>query len=121
MRFATKRPIVDKGKIVVSKYDIYERDGYVCIYCGEEVHQAILEVDHIFPKVKGGKNTVSNVVTSCNVCNGAKSGKILDNLELYVQIAQDRNKLLGWSDDTHVYKSTTKRNLILSNRMVICG
>jgi|TARA_R100001509_G_scaffold154428_1_gene116062 5-methylcytosine-specific restriction endonuclease McrA len=49
------------------------------VYCGKSsVEDAVeLHVDHVHPKSKGGKDTCSNLITSCSECNVAKGSKIL--------------------------------------------
>jgi hypothetical protein len=59
------------------------RDKFQCKYCGRSpyVHGAVLHVDHVLPRDKGGKDEVENLITSCFDCNLGKgsidySGKI---------------------------------------------
>jgi len=52
------------------------RDGYTCIYCGENADQ----VDHVIARARGGNNDESNLVASCKRCNtlkGAQKGLFL--------------------------------------------
>lgn len=56
----------------------YVRDNYRCIYCGRDMLSSLddwlsLEIDHLQPTSKGGKDEDNNRVTSCNVCNKLKS------------------------------------------------
>ena len=55
--------------------EIFERDRYTCIYCGEKVTIENATLDHLTPQYKGGKNIKENLKTSCLVCNSIKSGK----------------------------------------------
>lgn len=52
---------------------VFERDSYTCQYCGQVGGE--LEVDHIFPFSRGGKETMDNLVTSCMKCNRNKKDK----------------------------------------------
>ena len=53
------------------------RDGFICQYCGKKIESVTdLELDHIIPKIKGGKDTYDNLALSCWSCNHKKS----DNL-----------------------------------------
>lgn len=61
---------------------LFERDLYVCAYCGKEFNARALSRDHIvpqstWPKNKPGKNDWMNCVTACKPCNQRK-----DNLTL---------------------------------------
>ncbi len=56
----------------------YVRDNYRCIYCGRDMISSLndwlsLEIDHLEPSSKKGKDEDDNRVTSCNVCNRLKS------------------------------------------------
>lgn len=44
-----------------------------CVYCGKK--QERLTQDHITPLVRGGANTVSNVVPACKSCNSRKKDR----------------------------------------------
>lgn len=53
---------------------VFERDRYTCQYCGSIKN---LTVDHVWPRSKGGKNNMSNLVTCCSRCNARKGNKTL--------------------------------------------
>jgi ribosomal protein L37AE/L43A len=55
--------------------EIFERDKWICQYCGEKVNQKNATLDHFIPKSKNGDNSKDNLRTCCLVCNGIKSGK----------------------------------------------
>lgn len=55
--------------------EIFERDEWVCYYCGEEVSEENACLDHLIPRSNGGESTLDNLVTSCFECNSIKSGK----------------------------------------------
>jgi len=55
--------------------EIFERDKYICHYCGEKVTQENATLDHLIPQHKDGKHTKENLKTSCLICNSIKSGK----------------------------------------------
>lgn len=58
------------------RWQVFQRDNWRCVACGKNADDHIwLEVDHILPRSKGGKNEISNYQTLCNVCNGGKSNK----------------------------------------------
>lgn len=49
--------------------------GRKCAYCG--VENVPFEVEHIYPKSKGGSNRVSNLTLACRKCNQAKGDREL--------------------------------------------
>ncbi|MEK7483120.1 MAG: RNA-guided endonuclease IscB, partial [Planctomycetota bacterium] len=52
---------------------LLEKFKRICAYCGK---QGIpLQIEHIFPKSRGGSNRVSNLTISCAHCNDAKGTK----------------------------------------------
>jgi len=61
--------------VVLNKKNIFRRDNHKCQYCGSKNQQ--LTIDHIVPKVKGGKDTWENLVTACHRCNNMKGDKDL--------------------------------------------
>lgn len=78
---AEKRKSISKRM----RFEVFKRDSFTCQYCGRMAPDVVLEVDHIKPVSKGGKNEMLNLITSCSACNNGKS-----NVEL--------------SDDTAVKK-----------------
>jgi hypothetical protein len=57
------------------KREIFERDKWICQYCGEKVTTENATIDHFNPQSKGGKHNKENLRTCCLICNGIKSGK----------------------------------------------
>ncbi len=55
-----------------SRHRIYTRDNNKCVYCGST---RSLTLDHVVPKSRGGKNSWTNLVTSCFTCNLKKSNR----------------------------------------------
>ena len=55
---------------------VFERDKYVCQYCGKEFREPDLNLDHVIPRDYGGKTTWENIVTSCIRCNSRKANRL---------------------------------------------
>jgi 5-methylcytosine-specific restriction endonuclease McrA len=55
-----------------SRAGVLRRDGFRCGYCGGG-HG--ITVDHIVPTSRGGKNTWTNTVASCDPCNQHKGNR----------------------------------------------
>jgi hypothetical protein len=67
----------DKSQLrAVSKalrFKIFKRDHFTCTYCGKRAGPDVeLEIDHIMPLAKGGKDEEANLTTSCHACNRGK-------------------------------------------------
>lgn len=61
---------------------LFERDLYLCAYCGEQFLFKDLSRDHVKPISKGGDDVWSNVVTACVPCNTKKGNKLLHETSL---------------------------------------
>lgn len=75
---------------------IFERDQWICQYCGEKVNENNLTLDHYIPVSKNGKNTADNLKTCCLVCNSLKSGKTFEEAApLILNRLQERRSKVG--------------------------
>jgi 5-methylcytosine-specific restriction endonuclease McrA len=64
------------------KLAVWERDQWRCRYCGVPVYRApwqvpdgspnMATVDHLLPRVLGGRNDFDNLLTACFLCNQEK-------------------------------------------------
>jgi ATP adenylyltransferase len=57
------------------RYQVLKAAGGKCELCGVSAKEAVLHVDHIQPRSKGGKNTVENLQCLCEQCNLGKSNR----------------------------------------------
>lgn len=57
-----------------TRFEVFKRDGFKCLYCGRSPPAVLLHVDHIIPVCGGGDNSRDNLATSCDKCNLGKSG-----------------------------------------------
>jgi hypothetical protein len=51
---------------------IMSRDGWACVFCGTAKN---LGLDHLKPRIKGGTNKPTNLVTCCVSCNASKGDR----------------------------------------------
>lgn len=58
-----------KGSVVLSRQNIFKRDGHSCQYCGSKKD---LTLDHVLPRSRGGKTSWDNLTTACKSCNSRK-------------------------------------------------
>ena len=56
------------------RWAIWERDDFRCCKCGSRRH---LQIDHVYPKSRGGPTTAENLQTLCRSCNVRKHTKVL--------------------------------------------
>jgi len=64
-------------EVKFTRKNIYRRDKNTCQYCGRRCKSQDLNLDHIVPLSRGGKDTWENVVCSCVSCNLRKGNKTL--------------------------------------------
>lgn len=73
---ANRRQGIGDGR----RFEIFQRDGFQCQYCGGKPPEVVLVIDHIRSVAEGGTNDAINLVTSCRDCNSGKSDKKLHSL-----------------------------------------
>jgi hypothetical protein len=61
------------------RFEVFKRDSFKCQYCGESAPEVILHADHINPVFEGGKNELTNLITSCESCNQGKGKRKLSD------------------------------------------
>ena len=84
---------------------LFARDGYLCLYCGQQFSRPHLTRDHVQPVSKGGRDTWENVVSACFNCNSRKGNRTPP---------QARMPLLAVP-----YRPSWVEHLILSNRNIL--
>ena len=70
-----------------TRFEVFKRDKFSCVYCGAKPTESELEIDHFTPKCKGGGDDIANLVTSCFNCNRGKSGRVIGD-ESCLQVAE---------------------------------
>jgi hypothetical protein len=77
------KEVIDMARVGLSKskrFNVFKRDSFTCQYCGATPPRVVLEVDHINPIAKGGKNSIDNLITACFDCNRGKSAGLLTSI-----------------------------------------
>ena len=83
-----------------TKRYIYLRDEGKCHHCGKSVDFDKVNIDHYYPRSKGGTDDYFNLVLSCKRCNkykGCMVPKDIDqvNLLLMIRAIQDEQVSVG--------------------------
>lgn len=60
----------------VTRTGILRRDGYCCVYCGEDGRT----IDHIVPRSRGGDSSWLNLAACCQRCNNRKGNSLVSEL-----------------------------------------
>jgi Fe2+ or Zn2+ uptake regulation protein len=73
--------------------ELFERDKWICQYCGEKVTKENATLDHYIPQSKQGGHSKDNLRTSCLLCNSIKSGKTYEEAApLLLKSIQERRQ-----------------------------
>jgi 5-methylcytosine-specific restriction endonuclease McrA len=95
---------------------LFQRDRYLCAYCGGLFTSSELTRDHIHPTSKGGRDVWMNVVSACKECNAMK-GDVMPGERLpHRQLGPQGN---GRMDPLFVpYVPCKAEHMILKNRSI---
>ncbi len=55
------------------RQDVFAKYGGRCAYCGIEITEKSMQVDHIHPKIFKGSDDIENLNPACKECNNYKS------------------------------------------------
>lgn len=75
-----------------TRFEIFKRDGFKCLYCGATPAQKVLRVDHVKPVAEGGGDEPTNLVTACFDCNAGKGPVPLEQRKHEAGFATDADK-----------------------------
>ncbi len=64
-----------RQKVKFNRRNIYARDGNRCQYCGRRFTTSELSLDHVVPRIQGGRAAWDNIVCACLRCNVRKGGR----------------------------------------------
>lgn len=60
-----------------TRFEVFKRDGFTCVYCGATPPKVVLHCDHVVAVANGGANDIDNLVTACDACNMGKGAREL--------------------------------------------
>lgn len=70
-------------EVKFTRQNVFERDRFTCQYCGVAFDHQSLNIDHVIPRDKGGRNTWENVVCSCIPCNTRKANRLPAEIRMF--------------------------------------
>jgi hypothetical protein len=73
----------------LKREQVFARDDYHCVYCGEAFEPDALTVDHVQPRMRGGDRSGGNLVTACGGCNARKGSMRLSAFLLSDSVARE--------------------------------
>lgn len=63
-----------------TRFEVFKRDGFKCVYCGATPSSELLHVDHVIAVAAGGESEMDNYCTSCVPCNLGKGARSLTDI-----------------------------------------
>lgn len=63
-----------------TRFILLQKFNFTCQYCGRTAPHAELQIDHIFPRSKGGITVLENLVVACKECNLGKRDFLLEKV-----------------------------------------
>lgn len=98
------------------RFNVLKRDNFTCQYCGSQPPNVPLEIDHITPVSKGGKNDITNLITSCFDCNRGKADVQLSDVPSSLVDTIERKKIA--QEQYLQYKKILKKERDLMNAQI---
>jgi 5-methylcytosine-specific restriction endonuclease McrA len=65
----------EQPQIRFCRENVYLRDGGKCQYCATSLSRREATLDHVLPRVRGGRSDWENIVLACAACNQKKGGR----------------------------------------------
>lgn len=87
-RAKPKRKAISKK----TRFEVFKRDAFTCLYCGAHPPGVLLHVDHFIAVAAGGGNSMDNLVTACEPCN---LGKGAGDLKVVPQSLAEKAKAVA--------------------------
>lgn len=69
---------------------VHQKYGGRCAYCGTEITQKGMQVDHIHAQYLGGKDDFANLNPACHDCNNYKLTYSLEELRQQIELQVER-------------------------------
>mgnify|MGYP000891901891 FL=1 len=70
--------------------EVYDKYGGRCAYCGKPIRYKDMQVDHIIPRRKGGRDEMSNYNPACRRCNHYKDSLGLEQFRGLIRTLPER-------------------------------
>lgn len=66
-----------------TRFNVFLRDGFSCMYCGDRFRAHDLTFDHLIPRSRGGRTSWDNIVAACQDCNRRKGDRRPEECGMY--------------------------------------
>lgn len=82
-------------RVPLTRRAVMIRDGYTCQYCGAQASRGMLTIDHVLPKVRGGRTLWENLVCACKECNLRKGSRTPEEAGMRLLKRPERPKFVA--------------------------
>lgn len=72
------------------RIQVWEKYNNKCAYCGTFIDFKKMQIDHIFPKIKGGIDNITNYNPSCRQCNFYKRTFLIEEFRMNMKSLHER-------------------------------
>lgn len=102
-----------RNNLSIYRQILHEEFGFnTCFYCGKNLQQSKIEVDHFIPWTFIKDDNIWNFVLACPECNRSKSDKLPDLIYLDALIERNDNLLLDYIERNNIhYNNDTLRHI----------
>lgn len=97
-----------KKEVKFTRHNVFERDKNTCQYCAKVFDRSELNLDHVYPRDRGGQTTWENIVCSCIPCNTRKGNRLAHEVGMQLIRKPKRPKwrpFVNVSFSTHHHQS----------------
>jgi 5-methylcytosine-specific restriction endonuclease McrA len=70
-----RKVTANRYRIRFSRLNVFMRDGFRCMYCGDKHPARELTFDHVVPRSQGGRTEWGNILSACANCNLEKGNR----------------------------------------------
>ena len=81
-----------RRRVPLSRRAVFARDEFACQYCGSGAEN----LDHVFPRARGGSHTWENVVAACRACNTKKGDRTPNEAGFELRSSPRAPREQGW-------------------------
>lgn len=102
-----------RNNLSIYRQILQEEFGFhTCFYCGKNLKQSKIEVDHFIPWAFIKDDNIWNFVLACPECNRSKSDKLPDLIYLDALIERNDHLLLDYIEKNNIhYNNNTLRHI----------
>lgn len=95
-----------RATLRLTRRNLMLRDGHQCQYCGDHGPSVELDIDHVLPRSRNGRDTWENLVTACQPCNRKKGRRTPSEANMPLRRPPGRPH---WSHTRQLLVSTSQR------------